>query len=671
MPCSFNIPRRIGFFSQAILVFAVIAMASIAVAGQCLKPGVTMSKALMAPFTYYPVGAADFNGDGKQDLAVSKGNGKVGIMMGTASGYLSPSTDYTVGDGLSFLFGDLSGDGKAEMLFFHGGIVDVWMNNGSGAFAFQSTFNASQLFGMMIADISGDGKGDLIYISGSGGLFYPAVRVGNGAGAFTGEIGYFDVVPNFPLQSIHLGDFNGDGKLDIAASLYNSLNEPLVAKVRLYLNDGSGGLTIMSPIDVGAASISAAGDLNNDGKTDLVGVNPTGGTMTVLLNNGSNAFTPTVIAVNTRPEAASVVDFNGDGKKDVYLRYDITSTTYAGSSIMLGDGVGGVTRFDIAKPDIRPMFLGDFNGDGRTDLIDYSNQSLTREGLITVWSGSCSAINDTRTIDYDGDGITEIAMFRPSNGNWYRLAGNGSTVVTHFGVTGDIPTPGDFDGDGKTDLTVFRPSNGAWYTKRSTDGVETGLQFGQSGDKPVPGDYDGDGKSDIAVYRPSQGGWYILRSSDNSFLGIQFGISSDAPVPADFDGDGKTDVAVFRGSDGGWYMIMSSTGAFSGVTWGTSGDKAVPADYDGDGKADIAVFRPGPGDWYILRSFNSALLALHWGQTGDIPTPGIYSAESNNSLPSIWRPSTGVMWANNGITYINNTLGTNGDIPVSTPFTVQ
>ena len=120
--------------------------------------------------------------------------------------------------------------------------------------------------------------------------------------------------------------------------------------------------------------------------------------------------------------------------------------------------------------------------------------------------------------DFDGDGLSDIAVYRPSSGVWYLLQSGDAYDPTKYkaylwGISTDIPVPGDYDGDGKTDIAVRRPSTGVWYILQSSDGAQDGDAWGTSGDV-VAGDFDGDGKTDIAFYRPSSGIWYILQSSD-------------------------------------------------------------------------------------------------------------------------------------------------------------
>jgi Calx-beta domain/FG-GAP-like repeat len=266
--------------------------------------------------------------------------------------------------------------------------------------------------------------------------------------------------------------------------------------------------------------------------------------------------------------------------------------------------------------------------------------------------------------DFDGDGKTDVAVFRPAGGNWFYLqSSNSAFQAVQFGASGDRIVPGDYDGDGKADIAVFRPSTGGWYMLRSSDSAFSAVSFGISEDKPVAGDFDNDSKTDVAVFRPSTGAWYILRSSDNAFSAVQFGISEDKPVPADYDGDGQTDIAVFRPSTGGWYRLDSSNNQFVAVNFGVSEDKPVAADYDGDGRADIAVFRPSSGVWYLLQS-TAGFSGVQWGIGTDLPAPGDYDGDGKSDI-AVFRATDG-NWYLNQSTGAQQTVGfgTSGDITV-------
>lgn len=274
----------------------------------------------------------------------------------------------------------------------------------------------------------------------------------------------------------------------------------------------------------------------------------------------------------------------------------------------------------------------DFDGDGRSDISVFRPGNGTWNGILsntgTNFTTQFGISSDKiAPADFDGDNRTDLAVFR--NGVWWILNSFSNTVTSsQFGLSGDIPVPNDFDGDGRADLAVFRPSDGVWYQLRSLGNQFYAQQFGQNGDKPLLGDFDGDGIGDLALYRPSDGVWHLFMSGNSSYVAFPFGISTDRPCAADFDGDGKTDPCVYRGttdpSQPDFYILRSSDNGFSGISWGIPGDLPTQGDFDGDGKTDIGIFRPSNQEWYWLRSSNGTLGFTNFGQNGDLSVPSAY-----------------------------------------------
>lgn len=287
-------------------------------------------------------------------------------------------------------------------------------------------------------------------------------------------------------------------------------------------------------------------------------------------------------------------------------------------------------------------------------------------GQCTPGPGGCSAVTVRSRADFDGDGRTDLSVFRASEGNWYLNRSTAGFQVLNWGISTDVLTPGDFDGDGKADTAIFRAtadsSQPDFYILNSNGFTLSGVSWGLAADIPVMADYDGDNRTDVAVYRPSTNTWFVLNSGGGVTI-RQYGLAGDVPVAGDFVGDSRADITIFRPSTNQWWVFNG--GGDTVTTFGSSGDILVPADYSGDNKDDIAIFRPSTGQWIYLPSSGGGAVFANWGASGDVPVPGDYDGDGRDDF-AIYRG--GQWWllrSTSGVSVQNFGLGTDTAIPRS------
>lgn len=297
-----------------------------------------------------------------------------------------------------------------------------------------------------------------------------------------------------------------------------------------------------------------------------------------------------------------------------------------------GDAVYVTGRISLATPDgarahvvrlipdtVPRKARFDFDGDGRSDLSVF--RPSDRYWYINRSAAGPAYVQWGLTTDklaaghYDGDGKTDIGVFR--DGIWYELSSVSGYIFTVLGAAGDKPFFADFGGIG-TESRMLRGLRGGtptWIFPSSNNRVLSGEQLS---DIPVIGDFEGDGRDEIGYFR--DGVWYggISDWTLPWQARMQWGIAGDIPVPGDYDGDRQTDYAVFRPSTGAWWINRTTAGMIA-IQFGLDGDIPVPADYDGDGKIDIAIFRNGK--WWQICSSDGAVQVDNWGIAGDIPIP--------------------------------------------------
>jgi hypothetical protein len=484
-----------------------------------------------------------------------------------------------------------------------------------------------------------------------------------------------DLHPAGLPHGLSLADVNGDGKQDVVTAVGGAMT--------VYL--GNGNLTFGPAIASSAAPYSVyrfkLADFNLDGKVDvgMITQQSSFGTDVVAtsLGNGDGSFraprgqTGSSVLENLRiSDDIEVADFNLDGRPDIatinYASNDISFFAVAPNGSLLPHeryGVGNTPHLATA---------GDFNGDSKPDLAAAIGlpPSGLHNAVVVVKNTAVTQPAGTRRapFDFDGDGKTDIGIFRPgvSAEWWISKSSDNAVFAAQFGGSGDVAVPADYTGDGKTDIAFFRPSTGTWFVLRSEDFSFYGFPFGVATDVPAPADYDGDGKADAAVFRPGANAeWWIQRSSNNVVMTARLGVAGDKPVPADYDGDGRADIGIYRpngGTGGEWWIQRSTAGGFA-ATFGSATDKAVVGDFTGDGKADCAVFRPSTGTWFVLRSEDLSFYGFPFGVSTDSPAPGDYDGDGKTDAAVFRSGAWYVNKSSGGILSVN--FGSAGDLPVA------
>jgi len=317
-------------------------------------------------------------------------------------------------------------------------------------------------------------------------------------------------------------------------------------------------------------------------------------------------------------------DTDGDGQCDPgrSLRYQVHGTPYAASITLkwrnvshknsmrnysFGIIIGGlINRFWFFYEDVGDGYsVYDYGASATVGIenslgtrgVEYSYNSTSLSNGQKICFIPYHQVYGASASDYDGDGISDVGVFK-TNGCWRIKYSGGGSLSKLWGAKGDIPIVSDFDNDSIADVAVYKHSLGTWRITYSKTALTGSIFWGMPGDTPVPADYDGDGTDDIAVFKPylgpgtNAGVWRIQYSSGGAGS-IFWGERSDIPVPADYDGDGKTDIAVWKRKTGYWRIKLSTGGSIT-QQWGRNEAIPVPADYDGDGTDDIAVYYPTP-----------------------------------------------------------------------------